>query len=168
MMCTVFSRTREGSCVWSLDELFREMPHFYECCIYSIHCCLAIVTTVLLLLSYTCLSFRFLVAHFSVCLYLRPSLTQPLPICAGPFLPHGIPSPLPLETVSHCHDDLRDVSRCYFSARHSVAAYNVQYSSSHLPRTSLEHLLFLLCEWPCLSTRNTQDFLCLSFSIVCL
>ena len=31
--------TREGSIVLSLGELFREISHFYECCIYSIHSC---------------------------------------------------------------------------------------------------------------------------------
>jgi hypothetical protein len=71
MRSSVFSRTREGSSILSLAELFRKMPHFSECCIYFTPIC-AIVTTVLLLLSYTCLSIRFLVAHFSVCLYLVP------------------------------------------------------------------------------------------------
>jgi hypothetical protein len=49
------------------------------------------ITTILLLLSWTCLPIGSPVAPSSFCLFLRPTLKKRVPTCAGPFLLHGLP-----------------------------------------------------------------------------
>ena len=113
-------------------------------CIYSIRSNFwMLVTTVLLLLSWTCLA---------ICLRSPSSFAYSyVPHCRS-VCPSALVHSCPIST-----SDWEPLSRCpscwfssYFSMRHSASPYNTQYSPFHLPQTSLEHLRFLLRDWPCL------------------
>ena len=95
------------------------------------------VTSVLLLLSGTGLSIGSTVTEFSFCLFLRPTLMQLVPICATPFLSHGLHI-----SISDCKPLPRCPSCCfssYFSVRHSVSLHTTKF---HLPWTSSKHFFF--------------------------
>ena len=77
--------------------------HSYECCIYPIRSCFRLlVTTVRLLLSWTCLPIRSSVALFSFCLFLRTTVMLPVPTAL--VHPCHISSQFPLqnEPLSQC------------------------------------------------------------------
>jgi len=117
--------TRDGSSVLSLGELFLEMSHFYECCIYSIHSCFW--------------QSWLLSSCYSLTRVCPSGLRSPIFLFAYSYIPHWpsfcpsalvhsnhmasppLPSPFPLETVIHCHDVLLYGSRCYSNTRYSVA-----------------------------------------------
>jgi hypothetical protein len=76
------------------------------------------VTFVLLLLSWTRLPIVSLVAQFSFCLFVSPTSMQRVSICAGPFLPHGLP-------ISTWHCEPVTMPFVFVLCLTSVAPYNL-------------------------------------------
>jgi hypothetical protein len=77
-------------------------------------------------------------AHFSFCLFWRPTLLLFVPICTDPFLPHVLPVYLRIRDTATMSFTL---VLCLTSAFVTVAPHRLLHSPFHLLLTRLEHKL---------------------------
>lgn len=115
---------------------------FYECCVYPLQSLQVLDArdSVLLLLSGMGLTTGSTVTEFSVCLFLRPTLMRLVPICASPFLSHGLPS-----STSDCKS-LPRCPLCCFSFQRSSLCLSIHTCS--ILRSTARRQVWSTLPWP--------------------